>query len=106
MRYNLLYKNRETGEEKYFYRDDKRNYTAEDGTFMSKGDSFTKWTFIKKDGHQQRTLSEKKSLSRSTLKDALTTLNGLKLSQEINPSESLKDFIKGFERCLSMFGDF
>jgi len=107
MKFNLKYRNKITGEEKLFYRDEKRNYTAEDGTFMSKMDSFTKWSFVEKiGGHRTRSLVEKRSLSNSTLKEALTTLNALKMSEKINPSEKLENYIDGFEACLKMFGSF
>lgn len=98
--FNLIYKNKETGEVKNFSRDKYRNYIAQDGTEMSKSESWTKWTFMGKHGVHK---SRERSASRNLFERARERLRSLHYASEIATSEKLDNYLEGYMDCLSVF---
>lgn len=103
-KFNLIYKNKESGEVKKFSRDEKRNYMSEDGTEMSKSDSYTKWSFIGKDTENGtiRFNDSKKSAGKSVFDRAKAHLNAMLYAMEVSNNQELEKYISGFVDCLNI----
>jgi hypothetical protein len=105
MNYNLIYKNKETGEVKKFSRDQYRNYTSEDGFTMSKNESYQNWTFMGKSGPSARmsASADKKSAGLKVFEKARNMLDGMYHAQTIKHSTEMEHYINGFTSCLEIF---
>lgn len=104
--YNLVYKNKESGEVKKFHRDDYRRYQAEDGTEISKSDAWMKWDFMGKErveGMIDRHYAKRKSSSRHHFEAARERMRSLHYANEVGGSEKLETYLDGFIDCLNIF---
>lgn len=105
--FNLIYKNKETQEIKNFHRDRFRHYEAEDGTTMSKSESWTHWEFQGKTIGNNRIKSfyprSGRSCSRNAFVQARETLKQLHYANEIATSDRLGNYLDGFMDCLNIF---
>lgn len=97
--YVLLYKKKSSGEEKLFHRDAYRNYVAEDGTTMSKSESWTHWEFLGKQGVNRVRV---RNLGKNAILQAQERLRSFHYANEIGPNEKLEAYIDGFSECLSL----
>lgn len=104
--FNLIYRNKSTGEIKNFSRDRYRHYYAEDGTQMSKSESWTHWEFQGKTVSLNRVATyneQKRSCGKNVFYRAKETLRQLQYAHEIAPSEKLENYLDGFMDCLNIF---
>ncbi len=105
--FNLIYKNKKTGEIKNFSRDQYRTYEAEDGTMMSKSDSWKVWEFQGKTSgtHSIKSFNPRsgRSCSRNAFAQAREALKQLHYASEIAGSEKLDSYLDGYMDCLNIF---
>jgi hypothetical protein len=105
-KFNLIYRKKSSGEIKNFSRDRFRHYTAEDGTQMSKSQSWTEWEFQGKILENDRVATyngTKKSAGKNVFYRAKETLRQLHYAHEISPSDKLENYLDGFIDCLNIF---